>query len=684
MNSPHVPNAQKKIITERYKERQKKKYPPRKPVQQNPLVNLQVYPFPRPPKPRPKGPRAEFYMPISTTVPTYPPQYMTAYPMGPPFYKPATFPIIKNYEISVAGPTVDHNRVSAIYEDVIPSNKFNDTFLTIEERYNMHNFIRSIFVKRGDGEDIGLDDLANNSISRYLKFMELNPYNTSRYSNNPYMGLPDNMLIYRSCYPIRLDKTVNSTQCAANSLGMNVRIYRLTMGEYQINTKEKSNYYDYNTWREIAWYEYIRENIIKQKVCPNFPIMFAYFICSRCNIDFHKIAEIKGRSKKKPDRYVIRNDDGTIRETVNELKKYFNVRVSVDKALKHKSITDVLTRPPLTVELNAETYTNKGLIALTESPTHNIYSWASRTYKVIGNIRKMVNDGYHKSKVWFSVLFQLMTALYVMQLHGLAFYEFDIQSNVYIKDIRVYGNITRYWKYIIDGIEFYIPNYGYIVLIDSNFKDNTENNFTLGAIGKPKYKIYSNIYTKDSGDTYKSEQIHELCFEAFKKSINPDKFSQAFVNMGGTKPPEDVIKLLSDIQHEISATKNIDIGHYIIKHMGMFLNNRIGTYLNNTEVKNIRRSDNTQYHKGQIVVYSVSHDTYKFGLYYKRDNDMVYIYTKKEPSDFDIIIPPSFSYTKLLHYSRHNKLIQNYQPQIANLNEDDLLETYSISNPSHA
>ena len=105
----------------------------------------------------------------------------------------------------------------------------------------------------------------------------------------------------------------------------------------------------------------------------------------------------------------------------------------------------------------------------------------------------------------------------------------------------------------------------------------------------------------------------------------------------------------------------MDIGHYIITFMGMFLNNRIGTYLNEAEVKNIRKSDNIGFHKGQICVYSVNHDTYKFGLYYKRENDIVVIYSKKEPSHSDIIPISSIPYTKILHYSRYDKVIQNYK-----------------------
>ena len=51
----------------------------------------------------------------------------------------------------------------------------------------------------------------------YVKFMELNPYHSDKLTNNPYKSLPDRMLIYRSCYPIRFNN-VNGLIIALESI----------------------------------------------------------------------------------------------------------------------------------------------------------------------------------------------------------------------------------------------------------------------------------------------------------------------------------------------------------------------------------------------------------------------------------------------------------------------------------
>jgi hypothetical protein len=245
-------------------------------------------------------------MPVYTSHPFAPPQYQQ-----PQYYMTNQPPIIKNYTIDVTGPVTNHGKLNMIFEDVLPSTQFSNTSNTIGERLNIYQFIRSVFVKSHDGENIKLEGDGDNSLLSYLKFMELNPYNTNQFSNNPYKGLPDDMLIYRSCYPIRFDKSSLSINCAKSSLGMNIRIYRLTYGEYNVKQNETKNYYDYNVWRELAYYEFIREQIIKQNVCPNFPVMFAYFICENCNIDFNKIANIKGKNRKTEPKYMTK-DLGTV------------------------------------------------------------------------------------------------------------------------------------------------------------------------------------------------------------------------------------------------------------------------------------------------------------------------------------------------------------------------------------
>ncbi|GAH15162.1 unnamed protein product, partial [marine sediment metagenome] len=184
---------------------------------QQPLVDLQVYAPPRPPLPK-KPLDPQLFVPSYTNNPFYPPQYQGGFYPGNILYKPNELPIVKNYTINVAGPTDDHMKVNAIYEDILPSKEFVNTSNTIGERINIYNFVRSVFIKQGDGEDINIDGNGDNSLMSYLKFMDLNPYSTSNFTENPYKSLPDDMLIYRSCYPIRYDRYTNSVQCAKNSV----------------------------------------------------------------------------------------------------------------------------------------------------------------------------------------------------------------------------------------------------------------------------------------------------------------------------------------------------------------------------------------------------------------------------------------------------------------------------------
>ena len=53
-------------------------------------------------------------------------------------------------------------------------------------------------------------------------------------SSNPYSSLPDIMIIYRSCYPIRMDQASNKITCSKTSIGLNVRIYDMTV-EFKIS-----------------------------------------------------------------------------------------------------------------------------------------------------------------------------------------------------------------------------------------------------------------------------------------------------------------------------------------------------------------------------------------------------------------------------------------------------------------
>jgi hypothetical protein len=100
-----------------------------------------------------------------------------------------------------------------------------------------------------------------------------------------------------------------------------------------------------------------------------------------------------------------------------------------------------------------------------------------------------------------------------MYKYGISYANFDLEVNVKIKSLKYDDTNRGYWKYRVNGVDFYVPNYGYLVLIDSGFTDvrsNDEGTMTLERLlketedglfqtgGSPKnlndieYKLYSN------------------------------------------------------------------------------------------------------------------------------------------------------------------------------------------------
>jgi hypothetical protein len=236
---------------------------------------------------------------------------------------------------------------------------------------------------------------------------------------------------------------------------------------------------EYNQWREIIYYEYIRENIIKKKVCPNFVSLFGYYLCRKSNINFDKIKMVNLKELKNLNNlnniniqtFQQQMDDLNIHDTQQNQMTTALVKtlrdinpghviqnLATEIALKN---TQLKQKP---IDLNE--YCGEVLVALTESPTYNLFTWASKVYQQEGNTRRMINTGYHNDKVWKSIYFQLMVALYVLHLNKININNFSLENNVFIKDLAVDGAATSYWKYKINGIEYFIPNMGSLLMVD--------------------------------------------------------------------------------------------------------------------------------------------------------------------------------------------------------------------------
>ena len=92
-----------------------------------------------------------------------------------------------------------------------------------------------------------------------------------------------------------------------------------------------------------------------------------------------------------------------------------------------------------------------------------------------------------------------------MQINKIFISNFDLERNVFVKDLSFRGTVTEYWKYKINGVDYYIPNLGYLVMIDSNFGDvefENDNSFicSLNISSAPSNNIDFEIKSSDTSE----------------------------------------------------------------------------------------------------------------------------------------------------------------------------------------
>jgi hypothetical protein len=572
-------------------------------------------------------------------------------------------PVQQVYNINLPGPLGDHVEMNKIYENILPGKDGKFTSTTLGERLQIYDYVRQILINISDGEDINIDSNEHHNLLSYIKLMELNPNYYSPLFSNPYRGLPYGLLIYRSCFPIRYDDKSKSTICSRNSFGMNIRLYSLSCAEFFSYKFRQPVYLEYDVWRELAFYEYIRENVLKKKVSPNFPILYCFFMCPNRKIDFFSLKRNNLTQKEK---------------LTKDYAKFVKLHTTYSKLLESKNIirpmTDLATRKtikklPDEIDPSLQLYSGTTLIVITEAPTSNLYQWASRIYEKDGIVRKMISHGYHDEKVWLGILFQIVSALYVLQLNGIYIRNMTIQDNVYIKDLQTYGKASGYWKYIIDGISYYVPNYGYVVLIDTNFKDIVPGTSTLDC-GKREYKIYtSDIF----GKKIPMNEIREKVFDNYRNIISTNSFTKEYTLNNVTKPPESIMRLLTNMMNDPEK----DLGKVISNHFRQLMNNRIGTYLRkDTEVPNIRDITET-FKYGDIAIEVIADQVYKWCLIIGLNDGVATIITRDTPECEDFITK-TIRVESLKQYSSSEKIDQTNSLDI-NFSDEGLLETYAIN-----
>jgi hypothetical protein len=570
-------------------------------------------------------------------------------PSHPPIYLPKkteTIDKIQNVNIS-DNPTHQHTYLKKIYEDMLPrDNGFN--FMSLSERNHAINFMRGNILDLNDGEEMSISSESEDSLLSYVKLIELNPH---RIILNPYVNIPNRMILYSSAYPIRYD--ANKITIAKNSMGLNVRIYEMNLAELNsLGVTSTINKFSFDLWREIYMYEYIRENILKKKVSPNFIGIICYKLDTKSNIDFSKIRKI-----------VDKNDINNRRDLQPELN------------IGKNNIKD---NPKLTKNISYS------LVAVTESPNHNIYKWASNMYEKNGAINTMVNSGYHADEVWMSVLFQIAFSMAVMYKHGILIKNFTMEDNVYIKDLFTVPTKISYWKYIIDDYEYYVPNYGYLVLIDSNYKtmDNSSMSIADSKLHH-KHKIAMKSF-QNNVPNLNSEDIEQEIYNNFKSVFDPNVFSNKFVQLGFRKPNDEIVGFMNMIHND----KTTNVVSYVNKYFKRYLHTRVGTPIRKIEKTYMPTYSNiNSLKKGKLILYEKMNDYFVWAIYAERNeqeshnpitrNSTATIYVKEDLNS-EQPIAKIVHLSSLRYYPDSLFVSHEYNPSVYPVIEKSIIETYTL------
>jgi hypothetical protein len=656
----------------------------------------------------------------------YPGKYIPAInpylPQQTQFVNPYMFnqiPLIKKYNINITNAAGEYVKLQNLFEDILPqvNGITQKTLITLDQRYIICQYLRSIFIRDADGEDISIGNNNHQELTNllsHIKFMEINPYHYSKITNNPYNTLPDDFIMFRSCYPVRMNMVQNIVQCAPDNIGINIRIYQMRIYDLLANNIENFTKNRCDLWREIYYYEYIKNEILKKKVCPNFVMVYAWYNTINSGIDFLKLrslnkkismlnTEIKMANLESINKIfsesLLNNiidlekvklsnpiESGNI-TTLFKYPQYINTNypnkniiVSIENKNLAINVDALLSKDDITKIAKKEKSfykTNKCIIMLTEAPTQNILDWGTRAYNIYdGPIKKMIQTGFHDDNVWYSIIFQLLIAIYILDKHDLIINQFSLQNNVFIKDITKDENNIGYWKYNVEGLDFYIPNYGYLVLIDTKYQD-LEN--TLDFKKRDIIKEYApssipninndnkfidniehKFYNKDLHYiSYSEEQIKNLDIKIadvtlhaerpalmkerdyYQKNIDKykvktdsikkdyyykifDNFINVFKNNGGIAPNNKIIKMIAEISslYNDRNYKNfnnnliIEPSFYkiLIETQSHFLHNRIGTPLKDIEENTQTIKSNINLKTGDYIAYP-SNDRYIIGIY---------------------------------------------------------------------
>ena len=590
-----------------------------------------------------------------------------------------TQPFQKVYNINLSNPISNFTTINRVFEDILPGDPRTLSFNTIYERMQLKNYMRTLILNSKDGEEISING-GKNSILSYIKLMDINPYSLNK---NPFEDLAKNFLLFRAAYPIRYDNQSKSIEISKQAVGLNIRLYNMTIGEVRAETINKNiNKFEFDLWREIEFYREIRDNVILKNVSPNFTSLILYKIDSKSELEWNKLSigkdnisysnsyKINELHNLKELNTILNKNKISSNSIVNSIVNIFwisnidnnknNFWLNIEFQFKNdplfnlkwieptklefnKFLNDnkINKYPTLLIEYNGSfrkyigdytmnslssfindeiLHTNKlditkssghTLLLLTEAPNTNIIKWVTPIYEGFGSQCKMISTGYKSVEVWRAVIFQILYILTVLEEKNIYFRELSLENNFYIKDLFFDQTTTNYWIYNIDGFEYYVPNYGYLVLFDSKYSDI---NSIINNPDEREFKICSDNLFLNKNGTFATHK--HLFLLQLSEILSSNIFTTKLPALGTHTIDPIICTLIDNIDtNKLSYTKIKDM---FIDYFKEYLNNRISTSLLISEKEIVNSYYRPELKPGKLLVYRERFDVYKWVMYKKQ------------------------------------------------------------------
>jgi hypothetical protein len=587
-------------------------------------------------------------------------------------------PLQKVYNVSLSNPIQGFTSINRIHEDVLPGNQFTFTSLTLFERKQLVDFLRNNILDYGDGEEMTATG-GKNSLLEYIKLLDVNPYTSNL---NPYIDLASNFLIYRAGYPVRYDDKSKMINIGRPSMGLNVRMYGMSIGDLRCKTiNNLINADNFDLWREMKYYDWVRNDIVKHKISPNFISPVLYKIDSQSKIDWTKLDMLRHKGVSVETVKQIKENQQKI-NNLHELDKKLGIfqalvplqfrrqlGMVVDKQTKKDNKLKPEDKEDLTIN------SGKVLVLLTEAPTSSFIQWSTAIYESFGSVKKMISTGSHTPDVWKSMLFQLVYACAILQEKQIYIEKFSLENNVYIKDIFTDSNAIGSWIYKVNGVDYYIPNYGYILMIDSKYADIEIETSLIKS--KPtnyiKYKMYGKIFNENSH--LNNTDLSPLIITQFRQLIDPDNFGHNFKVKGGSIPDESILELLKEMYKDTTISK---VREFIPKYFGEFVHNRIGTLLSKNEKDNINMLSKPNFVRGNLMVWQKRFQEYEWVVdlgEFTPDG----LKRKVLVKDGKNYLPKEIFISSLFSYPSNEKILPDSSNKMK-FDEAHIYETYNLDN----